>query len=276
MDRRTFLKTAVAAAIPTTPVAAASYGLYEAGAIKLERRRLSLPRLPRAFDGLRIAFLTDIHHGPYIRLDYVASIVRTTDALRPDLILLGGDYSSKDAHYIAPCLDVLAGLSAPLGVFAVRGSHDYLHGLAPTVEGLRKARVAELTNASTWISRRGERLCLAGVDDLWYGKPDLTKALKGVGGDDACLLVSHNPDFAETLNDPRVGLVLSGHTHGGQIYLPGIGAPIVPSRYGQKYLKGLVEAPHTQVYISRGLGTLAQPLRYNSPPELTLITLQAA
>ena len=90
------------------------------------------------------------------------------------------------------------------------------------------------------------------------------------------MVVSHNPDFAEKLRDERVGLVLSGHTHGGQLCVPGFGAPIVPSRYGQKYLHGLVAAPATTVYISRGLGTVTPPMRYNSPPEITLITLQAA
>jgi predicted MPP superfamily phosphohydrolase len=276
MHRRTFLKAAIAIAVPATPVAAASYGLYEAGAVKVERQTIALPRLPAAFDGLRLAFLTDIHHGPYVHLDYVASLVRTTDALSPDLVVLGGDYSSKEAKYIAPCFDVLSGLTAPLGVYGVRGNHEYLHGLTESVEGFRTSRIAELTNTGVWLERGGSRFRLAGIDDLWYGKPDLGAALGNATSTDACLLLSHNPDFAETLKDPRVGMILSGHTHGGQVYVPGFGAPIVPSRYGQKYLKGLVEAPMTQVYISRGLGTVAPPVRYNSRPELTLITLRAA
>src|SRR3954471_18437011 len=102
MNRRAFLKATVAAAIPT-PVFAASYGLFEAGWLKVEHETLPLPRLPRRFDGLRVAFLTDIHHGPYTDLDYVSSVVRTTLALRPDLVLLGGDYSHREAKYIAPC-----------------------------------------------------------------------------------------------------------------------------------------------------------------------------
>jgi predicted MPP superfamily phosphohydrolase len=275
MNRRTFLKTAIAAAVPA-PVAAASYGLFEAGWIKIERPTLPVPRLPRAFDGTTVAFLTDIHHGPYVPLDSVAAIVRTTLALQPDLVLLGGDYSSKDGKYVRPCFEVLSGLRAPLGVYGVLGNHDYWHGLTETKAGLRAAGITELTNSGVWLERRGERFRLAGVDDLWEGRPDAAAALGDASQADACLLVSHNPDFAETLRDARVGLVLSGHTHGGQVVVPGYGAPIVPSRYGQKYLKGLVEAPATKVYVSRGLGTVTPPMRYNSRPELTLITLRSA
>jgi hypothetical protein len=252
---------------------AASYGLYEAGSVHIERPTIALPRLPAAFDSLRIAFLTDIHHGPFIALDYVASIVRTTLALAPDLILLGGDYISKHPRYVQPCFEVLAGLDAPLGVFGVLGNHDYQSGMPEMRSAFAATGLHELTNRGVWLERGGSRLRLAGVDDLWYGKPDPRPALVDAAPDDACLVVSHNPDFAEKLRDPRVGLVLSGHTHGGQVYIPGYGAPIVPSRYGQKYLQGLVRAPMTQVYISRGLGTVTPPMRYNSRPELTLLTL---
>ncbi len=275
MNRRTFLKAALAAAVPA-PVAAASYGLVEASWVRVERPTLPLPRLPQAFDGLQVAFLTDIHHGPYVGLDYVRGIVRTTLSLEPDLILLGGDYSSSEAKYIAPCLDVLAGLRAPLGVFGVLGNHDYWHGLDETRAGLKAAGVTEMTNTGVWLARGGSRLRLAGVDDLWRGTPDVPAAVGDATPADACLLVSHNPDVAETLRDPRVGLMLSGHTHGGQVVVPGYGAPIVPSRYGQKYLKGLVDAPVTRVYVSRGLGTVSPPMRFGSRPELTLATLAAA
>ena len=273
MQRRMFLKSALAAAVPVSPVVAASYGLYEAGSVRIERPTIKLPHLPAAFDHLRVAFLTDIHHGPFIELDYVASIVRTTLALSPDLILLGGDYVSQDAKYIAPCFEVLADLKAPLGVFGVLGNHDYREGIEQTKAGFASSKIAELTNSGTWLERGSSRLRLGGVDDLWHGKPDPRPAVGGTHADAACIVVSHNPDFAEKLHDSRVGLVLSGHTHGGQVCVPYYGAPIIPSRYGQKYLHGLVQAPATQVYISRGLGTVTAPMRYNSRPELTLLTL---
>jgi len=273
MNRRLFLKAATAAALPGS-AAAASYGLYEAGWVEVVRPVLPLPRLPRAFDGMTVAFLTDIHHGPFTSLEYVASVVRTTLALRPDLILLGGDYSLKDGKYIAPCFDVLSGLRAPLGVFGVLGNHDYWHGLDETREGFRTAGITELTNSGAWLTRGSGRFRLAGIDDLWMGKPHIEAAVGDAAPEDACLLLSHNPDVTEKLRDPRVGLVLSGHTHGGQVVFPG-GAPFVPSHYGQKYLHGICHGPRTTVYVSRGLGCTSIPVRVCSRPELTLVTLRS-
>ncbi|MBX9623666.1 MAG: metallophosphoesterase [Gemmataceae bacterium] len=273
MHRRTFLKAAAAAAVPTVPLAAGGYGLYEARAVRVERPAVAVPRLPAAFDGLRVAFLADLHHGPNVGLPFVAAVVRTTLTLNPDLILLGGDYCSRGPEYVGPCFEVLAGLSAPLGVYGVLGNHDHWHGLAETKAGFRSAGIAELTDAGVWLERGSSRLRLAGVDDLWCGSPNVAAALGDARADDACVVLSHNPDTAETLRDPRVGLVLSGHTHGGQVVIPGYGAPVVPSRYGEKYARGLVRAPYTDVYVSRGLGTSGPGVRLNSPPELTLMTL---
>jgi predicted MPP superfamily phosphohydrolase len=275
MDRRAFLKAAVVGA-PVAVVGGASYGLYEAGEIVVERPEVVVPRLPAAFDGFRVAFLADVHHGPYVELDQVAAVVRTALALQPDAVVLGGDYSAAEGKYVGPCFEVLAGLKAPFGVFGVLGNHDYWDGVAASHAGFRSSRIMELTNAGVWLERGSHRFRLAGVDDLWCGRQEPLSALGDARADDACVVVSHNPDFAEKLRDDRVGLVLSGHTHGGQLYVPGFGAPIVPSRYGQKYLKGLVAAPATQVYVSRGLGTVAAPMRFRSPPELTLLTLRAA
>lgn len=163
----------------------------------------------------------------------------------------------------------------PLGVFGVLGEHDYWHGIEETKEGLAAAKIEELTNRGVWLTRGSDHLRLGGVDDLWSGQPDVAAALGDAKADDACLLMSHNPDLAEHLRDPRIGLILSGHTHGGQIVFP-TGAPFVPSRYGQKYLHGLVQAPDTLVYVSRGLGTSGVPVRFCSRPEINFITLVPA
>lgn len=274
MNRRTFFKAALAATLPGAATVA-SYGLYEAGWVEVVRPVLPLPHLPQAFDGTTIAFLADLHHGPFTSIEYIASVVRTTLALRPDLIVLGGDYSLKDKKYIRPCFDMLAGLRAPLGVFGVLGNHDYWHGLEETREGFRSAGVTELTNCGVWLERGRCRFRLAGVDDLWMGRVSVEGALGDAQSNDACLLVSHNPDVTEKMRDPRVGLILSGHTHGGQVVFPG-GAPFVPSHYGQKYLHGLCHGPVATVYVSRGLGCTSIPIRFGSRPELTLVTLRSA
>ena len=274
MNRRTFMRSALAATIPATGFVA-GYGLFESGWVEIDRQTLPLARLPKSFNGLTIAFLTDLHHGPFTSLDYVAAVVRTTLVLRPDLIILGGDYSLKDRQYIRPCFDVLAALTAPFGVYGVMGNHDYWHGIDETRAGMKAAKVTELTNTGVWVKRGSERFRLSGVDDLWAGRVNVTAALGEATRDDACLLISHNPDLAEKLHDPRIGLVLSGHTHGGQVIFP-TGAPLVPSAYGQKYLRGLVQAPETLVYVSRGLGTTGVPVRIACRPEINLITLKSA
>lgn len=273
MNRRTFLKSTITTCGLAAPVLIAGYGFAESSSVVIDRRTVGIPRLPSAFAGTTVAFLTDIHLGPYLSADFVTSVVRTTLALNPDLIVLGGDYSLRDVKYVAPCFDVLRSLSAPLGVYGVLGNHDYWHGVEVTRSAMRAARITELTNRGVWLNRGSARLRLAGVDDLWEGRPDVYAAVGEATPSDACILVSHNPDFAETMTDRRVGLVLSGHTHGGQVVIPDVGAPWIPSRYGMKYSHGLVDAPATQVYVSTGLGMSSLPIRMNCPPQLALLTL---
>ncbi len=272
MNRRTFFKTA-AVALGSATVAGTGYGMFEAGWVRIDRQTLAVRNLPNGFRGVNVAFLTDIHHGPYIDLDYVQHCVRTANLLDPDLILLGGDYILRDAKYVKPCFEVLAGLKAPLGVFGVLGNHDHWHGLEETKAGFRAAKITELTNTGIWLKRYDDRLRLCGVDDALGGIPDANLALGDATEQDASVLISHNPDFAETLSDNRVGLMLSGHAHGGQVAIPGFAAPWVPSSFGTKYLRGRVEAPHTMVYVSRGLGVMGVPVRFGSRPEINLITL---
>jgi hypothetical protein len=271
MNRRQFFRAA-AVGVAGATVAGTCYGFFEAGWIRVAEQTLPLPRLPLAFQGTRIAFLTDIHHGPYTDISYVQNIVRTTNLLQPDLILLGGDYSLRDPKYIGPCFEMLAHLRAPMGVYGVLGNHDYWHGLKETREGFKSAKITELTNRSEWLQKNGERFCLAGVDDLWTGKPDSEAALGDLKPQHACLLLSHNPDFCETLRDPRVGLVLSGHTHGGQIDLPRFGR-VVLGRKARQYAAGMYELPGTYLYVNKGVG-FGWRLRYNVRPEVAVLTLK--
>ena len=272
MNRRNFLRTMIYGSA-SIPLSAACYGMFEAGWVAIERETVVMPRLPVGFQGFRIAFLTDLHHGPYTDLDYVQQIVRTTNLLDPDLIVLGGDYSLRDPKYIAPCFDLLAGLRSRHGVYGVLGNHDYWQGIDETKKGMKAAKIIELTNTGVWLEQKSDRLRLAGVDDLWEGKPALETAIDGIRPDERAIVVSHNPDYAETILDQRVGLVLSGHTHGGQVVFPGENAPFTPTQYGRKYLRGLCQAPETQVYVSRGLGTVVAPIRFGSRPEISVLTL---
>jgi predicted MPP superfamily phosphohydrolase len=272
LSRRQFIKLALGGAAATT-VVGLTYSTLEASWIQTPSNSIAIPRLPSAFRGARIAFLSDIHHGPFTGIPYIRAIVTRTLALKPDLILLGGDYIHTDARYIKPCFDQLSALAAPLGVFGVLGNHDHYHGAAETSAAMQRAGIVELTNTGVWLEKSAQRVRLAGVGDFWEDIQDLDAALGDITASDACVLLSHNPDYAETINDTRPGLILSGHTHGGQVVLPLIGAPIIPSRYGQKYAHGLVAAPTTQVFVSRGLGTITPPVRFRCRPEINLITL---
>src|SRR5262249_25640313 len=156
-------------------------------------------------------------------------------------------------------IEALGKLEAKLGRFAVRGNHDnhayrdsHQSYRANSSAALADAGLPDLDNTGVWLERGRDKLRICGIGGLWTDRQDLRGALGDATEDDAVVMLSHNPDFAETLRDKRVGLILSGHTHGGQLFVPGLGAPIVPSQYGQKYLQGLVKGPSCQVYITRG------------------------
>lgn len=272
MTRRKFIKLALGGGAAFS-VIGTGYSAIEAGWIDVTPITIPVSRLPRAFVGTRIVLLTDIHLGPFTSVAYVNAIVARALSLQPDLILLGGDFIHHGAEYIQPVFAALSPLTAPLGVFAVLGNHDHYHGATECSEAMAVAGIRELTNTGVWLTKSGERLRVAGVGDLWEGVQDLPAALGDCPAGETSLLLSHNPDFAESIRDRRVGLVFSGHTHGGQVVFPLVGPPYIPSRYGSKYLRGLVAAPNTQVFVSRGLGTITPPLRFCCRPEINVVTL---
>lgn len=246
--------------------------------------------LPGLRSPLRVAFLTDLHYGLYIFERQIRAWVDTANAARPDLVLLGGDFLDVRSDVDpAPLLTELARLRAPLGVYAVWGNHDYgsfgaydrgvLGQGIPGWAERREQVAAAFAAAGITVLRNVGRavrddLWVGGVDDLWRGEPDAAAALAGAGEGQASVLLSHNPDLLPDL-PRRVGLVLSGHTHGGQIRLPVVGAPVVPSRYGQRYAMGWVQGAHgTPGYVSRGLGVSGLPLRNLCSPEVTLLSLR--
>jgi predicted MPP superfamily phosphohydrolase len=231
--------------------------------------------IPPSFDGKTIAFLTDIHHGPYFSLERVRSLVARTNALQPDLILLGGDYSHMSARYIAPCLAELARLNAPLGKLGVLGNHDHLYDAALTRQSMQRAGIEVLDNDAVWIALGEDRIRVGGVGDFREDSQDLSATTTGVKDEDFVILLSHNPDYVESIQTTAVDLVLSGHTHGGQVTLFGLWAPVTHSDFGQKYRSGVVHTPFTTVIISNGIGTIGLPLRLFARPEIILIHLHA-
>jgi predicted MPP superfamily phosphohydrolase len=278
MDRRKILKVAGLTALGSVATGMV-YPFLEAKWCRVVRRTIALPNLPPPFRGTTVALLADVHHGPFVPLAYIRHVVAMTNALKPDIVALAGDFVHRHDSYIAPAIDELGNLEGALGRFAVRGNHDNqdYHGMRNfrplSRAALAEARIPDLYNTGAWLERSGARLRICGVGDLWADHQDLEAALGDATENDAVLLLSHNPDFVETIHDRRVGLVLSGHTHGGQIVVPGYGAPVVPSRYGQKYLYGLVDGPCCPVFVTRGVGTVTPPVRFLCRPEVVLITL---
>jgi predicted MPP superfamily phosphohydrolase len=271
MNRRKWIKRAAIGSAMLAGVGA--YPVLEARWCRLRRTTITLPNLPKSFEGTTIAYISDVHHGPFVPRSYIRSIVEMTNALKADFVLLGGDYCYRGPRFIAPALEELSKLKAPMGRFAVLGNHDHWDGLQESIDGLEAAGIPLLRNSGVWVEKGLDRLRIAGVGDLWCDDQDINAALGDATTSDAVLLLSHNPDVAETLRDPRVGLMLSGHTHGGQVILPFLGAPIVTSRYGRKYLHGLTRGPSCNVFISRGVGTVGVPVRLACRPEVVLLTL---
>ncbi|MDG3007658.1 metallophosphoesterase [Paludisphaera mucosa] len=271
-SRRKFWKRAAIGAAAAS-LAGAAYPLLEARWCRLTRRTLALPNLPASFRGLSVAYLSDLHHGPYVGLDYIRHVVDWSNALKPDLVLLGGDYVSKSSEYIGPVCREMARLRAPMGRFAVLGNHDNWESGAESRAELDRAGLELIDNRGVWLRRGGDRLRVGGVGDLWTDEQSLPHALEDAHEGDAVVLLSHNPDYAEYVRDPRVGLMLSGHTHGGQVVVPGVGAVVLPSRFGRKYSGGLVQGPAFPVFVGRGVGTSGPPVRFYCRPELVMLTL---
>ena len=275
LTRRTFLKGGLLLGSALT----VDGFVLEPREFRTERVEVRVPGLSAGFDGFTVCQITDVHHSPFVRLGYIERVVAKANSLKPDLTVLTGDYIDYERDYVVPSIKALGGLKAARGVLAILGNHDHYTGKAYTVEALRSRGIPLLENGHTLIEAGSGALCVAGVKDYLEDFPDVALALKGVGKDVPRILLSHHPDYAEQLpEDERVDLVLSGHTHGGQVRGPFSYAPVVPSAYGQKYSGGLVRLKNrsTQVYVSRGVGVVGIPVRINCPPELTLIRLVRA
>jgi len=248
---------------------------WEKEQLVTERIEVALRGLGAPFDGYRIVFLTDLHASPLVPRWWLDRAVEATLALEPDLIAMGGDFLDDDPHYITSLSDILAPLQAPDGVFGVLGNHDHYVDAKGVRRELAQAGVRELWNEPVVIARDGSHLCIAGVGDLERDVIDFERAVAGVGPDTPRIVLSHWPDVvAYWPGHLRLDLMLSGHTHGGQAFLPVVGPPYVPSQFGFRYLRGLIREGERQVYVSRGVGASGVPFRWGSPPELTLLVLR--
>lgn len=274
--RRAFFKSMGALGV-TAGVGALgiAYGYnVEPHRIQVERVALALPRLPGAFDGLTIAHLSDLHLGPYVSEEHLLRAVQMTNALKPDVIALTGDLVNSSWRFIQPCAEIISKFEAPLGVYAVLGNHDYWVGfLELMLQQMQKARVTLLRNQAIPLTRGRSTIYLVGIDDLLQRLANVRRALDRVPSNACKIALMHEPDFADISAQAEIDLQLSGHSHGGQVRLPFIG-PLVLPKYGKKYPMGLYRVGNfTRLYTTRGVGVLPPAVRFNCPPEITLLTL---
>ncbi|MBV9215057.1 MAG: metallophosphoesterase [Acidobacteria bacterium] len=251
----------------------AKLAMDEANSLSLEHVVIHLRRLPRRLDGFRIIQLSDTHHSPFTGLDHIERAVRIANRLRPDIFLLTGDYVSHDREYIAPVAGVLGRLRSKFGTYACLGNHDHWTDADLVTHLFLGEGIKVLINEGFRLDAHGASFWLAGVDDFMVGKTDVPAALKGSFPDEMKLLLAHNPIIFREAARYGVDLTLSGHTHGGQVKLRDDEKRILPQR---KLKAGLHKRRDSQVYITRGIGTVVLPVRYQCPPEISLLELRAA
>lgn len=250
-----------------------TYGLLEPCFVQVRRVSLICPSVPTGFRGLKIAQLSDVHYNALIPDSRVLDAVAKIQGEAPDLIVLTGDLISGNPDEVERCARLLSKLHAPMGVFAVPGNDDLKGGGFERLRAaFEKQGVRWLINDAVALERGGEKLYLVGLDDLWFGHPDLGAALKSVPPSAFRVLLTHYPDLADEAARFGIPLVLAGHSHGGQVSL---GRPVYLPAGGKKYPRGLqqVEGTSTRVFTTLGLGLAPHPFRIACPPEVAILTL---
>lgn len=274
ISRRRFLRTAVGTPLLAISAASAYAQLIEPNNYNISQTDIFIPDLPEGFEGFRIAHITDVHHSRIVGIDEIQRVVRLTREVGADLIALTGDYTTSYRRYIEPCAEALGELEAPQGVWAVLGNHDHYTDRELTTRALARNHLGVLNNANTTVRRGSETIQLAGIDDWSWGGSDWHRAFYGLKQNKVTILLSHQPavfDFAET---EGMSLILSGHTHGGQIDLPLLGPPARLATKDMKYARGLFRRRNTQLYVSSGTGVIGLPIRFGVRPEIAVLRLR--
>lgn len=293
LSRRTLLRSTfglIGAAVLSVPVGVGYALKVEPRWLQVTRKRVTLARWPVGAPPLRLVHVTDLHAGTYSPSEFLQRVVDTVNQLDADVIALTGDYIYLDDMAIRWCAPLLGQLRARLGVYGVTGNHDIWSASAGIWPRLVAAGITMLDGeaisvpwgeGTVWIVGVGDR----GLTAAWGSDgSDFRRAWReGLAGlqtvtdslppDQPRILLVHNPDVTEMLQPGQVDLALCGHTHGGQVQLPLLGAPAVPSLYGQRYTEGLVQGPATLVHVSRGIGVTVLPVRFGSRPEVSLLQI---
>lgn len=260
-----------------------SYGYsVEPTWLELNQIEVPVPGLPEEFVGFRVVQMTDFHCSRQVTPDYLGEAVALAQAQAADLVVLTGDFVHQGFKYVEHAAGCLAQLSAPCGVFAVLGNHDYSvrnalgirrhrHLHRAVGDALARRGIRVLRNESATLTRGDARLFLAGVEDLWSRSCDLDRALSGLDPEVPRIVLAHNPRTIEQLNGRRCDLMLSGHTHGGQVNWPGVGRPVLGKR-ARRFAEGLYQVNDSYLYVNKGVG-FGWRFRFGVRPEVSVTTL---
>jgi predicted MPP superfamily phosphohydrolase len=243
---------------------------------RVVRHTLAIPGLPRAFENYRIVHLSDVHCGPWTPPARVRRWVARINALSPDLVAVTGDLITTGNDYVHPVAEALGGLRAPDGVFACMGNHDYFTDGEAFAGSLGRAGLTVLRNRGQAVERAGDRLFVAGVDDTWTQRADVPAALGQRPRDTTTVLLAHDPLLFPEAASRGVELILSGHTHGGQIAVPGLHRKLNLARLMTPFTVGLYRTGRSTLHVTRGAGTTGPPIRLGAPSEIAVLTLRAA
>ncbi|MCZ3365156.1 MULTISPECIES: metallophosphoesterase [Methanobacterium] len=249
------------------------YSLIEPYWIQTEEVTIESNQIPAQFDGKKIVFISDVHMGswPFFDQERTQDLVNQVNGLHPDIILLGGDYVSDDPPYVNSSFTELSKLKAPLGVYCVLGNNDPRN---ESLEAIKNTNITYIGNTGLWMEYHGAKIRIGGVGDIQTDIQDQDSAVGDANENDFMILLSHNPDFFPLADKSKVDLMLSGHTHGGQITFFGIWAPDTHSQYGNKYRTGVIKENNSTLVVSNGIGTIMLPMRFFARPQIVVIDLK--
>jgi predicted MPP superfamily phosphohydrolase len=259
---------------------AALYGfVIEPARLTVRRTEIALPGWPEKLANLQVAVFADLHAGaPFIDVAKIRRIVETTNAARPDLILLAGDFVIHDVlggRFMEPRVfaNELRHLTARHGVFATLGNHDWAYRDTRVADALKEVGIPVLEDRAVRIGLDGGAIWLVGLSDESSDRSDVRAALRQLTDDAPAIAFTHSPDLFPKI-PARIALTIAGHTHGGQVALPFIGRPIVPSVYGQRYAIGHIVENGRHLFVTPGIGTSILPVRFGVPPEISILTIR--
>ena len=289
LTRRAFLHTGILG-LSGLALTSSSFGIMGRNDVEITYRTFNIPNLPRAWHGKTITFLSDIHSGPFMGLDELRNVVRIVNSLKSDIVVIPGDFVTSHVDEMPAFIEAMSELKAPHGVFGCTGNHDYYAGVDAVSRSVEQIDFRMLRNENTRLEIDGEPLFLIGVDDGdAHGIKDyvegkravhIESSFAGIPSHAASILLCHKPYLFEEFAKTNVGLMLAGHTHGGQIVLARFGRSVLAlSSLASQYVEGVYlpeeSKSNMQMYVSRGIGVVGLPIRINCRPEITKITLSS-